>query len=80
MDASPEMAGMGMPEVILEGEVLECDPPFKLVQTWHRSTSRLSRRRSRLSTLTYEIHPENEQLTRLTVTHDVTDAPQVRPR
>ena len=35
VEASPEMAGMGMPEVILEGEVLECDPPFKLVQTWH---------------------------------------------
>lgn len=30
---------MGMPEVIVDGEVIEADPPRKLVQTWRLVTS-----------------------------------------
>jgi len=75
--ASPEMVEhMGMPEVILEGEVLECDPPFKLVQTWHPHFT-AEQTAEPASTLTYEIHPETDKLTRLTLTHDVTDTPEV---
>ena len=32
--ASEEMQQLGMPEVVVTGEVLECDPPRRLVQTW----------------------------------------------
>jgi uncharacterized protein YndB with AHSA1/START domain len=32
--ASEEMQAMGMPELLVDGEVLEADPPRKLVQTW----------------------------------------------
>ena len=33
-DASPEMRAMGMPEHLLDGEVVETDQPRRLVQTW----------------------------------------------
>jgi uncharacterized protein YndB with AHSA1/START domain len=75
--ASPEMVEhMGLPEVILEGEVLECEPPFKLVQTWHPHFSP-EQSAEPATTLTYEIHPETDKLTRLTLTHDTTGAPEV---
>ena len=32
--ANPQMLAMGLPEVIIDGEVLECAPPHKLVQTY----------------------------------------------
>ena len=74
--AAPEMQEMGMPEDVIEGEVLECDPPFKLVQTWHPHFSP-EQSAEPASVLTYEIHPETDQLTRLTIIHDVTDTPEV---
>ena len=41
--ATEDMRAMGGPEVIIEGKVLEADPPRKLVQTWTRSSMRRSR-------------------------------------
>jgi uncharacterized protein YndB with AHSA1/START domain len=32
--APKEMQEMGMPEVVVDGEVVEADPPRKLVHTW----------------------------------------------
>ena len=32
--ASPEMRVQGAPEVAVDGEVVEADPPRRLVQTW----------------------------------------------
>jgi uncharacterized protein YndB with AHSA1/START domain len=32
--ASEEMRAMGAPEVAVDGEVIEVDPPHRLVQTW----------------------------------------------
>jgi uncharacterized protein YndB with AHSA1/START domain len=32
--ATPELLQMGTPEVLIDGEVLELDPPRKLVLTW----------------------------------------------
>jgi len=32
--ASDAMVSMGSPEVAVDGEVLEADPPHRLVQTW----------------------------------------------
>ena len=34
-EASPEMKSFGLPDKVILGEVLESDPPRKLVQTWH---------------------------------------------
>ena len=34
-EASAEMKSMGLPDELILGEVIESDPPRKLVQTWH---------------------------------------------
>ena len=33
--STPEMQSIGAPETLIDGEVLEVDPPHRLVQTWH---------------------------------------------
>lgn len=74
--ASAEMKAMGLPEVIIVGEVIEADPPRKLVQTWHplfnEQTSAETPTR-----LTYEITEYTGGMCMLTITHDVTGAPIV---
>ena len=67
-----------MPEldVIVDGEVLEIDPPHKLVQTW-RMLMDPTTAAEPFTTLTYEIKelPAQPGVCKLTVTHDVTGAP-----
>lgn len=74
--ASEEMKTFApdMPDVIVDGEVLESDPPNRLVQTWrmHFDPAQVE---EGFTTLTWEIHAEGDNLCQLTVTHDVTDAP-----
>jgi uncharacterized protein YndB with AHSA1/START domain len=69
-----EMQAMGMPEVMLDGEVVEADPPRKLVQTWHPlwGDDVVAERPTRL---TYEIDEDDGGVTRLTVTHELEGAP-----
>jgi uncharacterized protein YndB with AHSA1/START domain len=71
--ATAEMRQYGMGEHAVEGEVLESDPPRRLVQTWRPlfGPEFLNEPATRL---TWELEPDGE-LTRLTVVHDVTDAP-----
>ncbi|MEU8636820.1 SRPBCC domain-containing protein [Amycolatopsis sp. NPDC048633] len=61
---------------LLDGEVLEVDPPRKLVITWKllMSPELLA---EPYTTLTYDIEETKTAGTRLTVTHDVTGAPQI---
>ena len=72
--ATPEMLEFGSPEIVVDGEVIESDPPRKLVQTWkmHFSPELTA---EPYTTLTYDIEPEGDNITRVTVTHDVTGAP-----
>ena len=71
--APPEMQEMGMPEVVVDGEVLEADPPRRLVQTWHPLWAEdIAAEKSRV---TYEIEEDDGGVTRLTVTHEVDGAP-----
>jgi DNA-binding transcriptional ArsR family regulator/uncharacterized protein YndB with AHSA1/START domain len=72
--ASEPMRAQGTPEVIIVGEVIECDPPKKLVQTWHPIWDPQSAAEP-ATRLTFEIDLEPSGLCRLTVTHDVTGAP-----
>ncbi|MDQ1605570.1 MAG: hypothetical protein QOE01_3418 [Actinomycetota bacterium] len=71
---SPAMREQGAPEVALEGEVVEADPPHRLVQTWclvmgpEMAAEGFTR-------LTYEIAPIDGGVTRLTVIHDLEGAP-----
>ena len=48
--ANEQMRSFGLPEVIVDGEVIEVKPPFKLVQTYRfRSTRNTGRKDSRAS-------------------------------
>jgi uncharacterized protein YndB with AHSA1/START domain len=63
-----------VPDVIIDGEVIEADPPRKLVQTW-RMLMEPSLAAEGFTRLTTEIEPVRGGVTRLTVTHDLNGAP-----
>jgi uncharacterized protein YndB with AHSA1/START domain len=68
--------GYPMPEVIVDGEVIEADPPRKLVQTWRMLMDPTSAAEP-FSTLTYEISESADQpgVCKLTVIHELPGAP-----
>jgi uncharacterized protein YndB with AHSA1/START domain len=72
-----EMRDKGAPELAIDGEVLESDPPNRLVQTW-RMLMDDAMKNEGYTRLTYEIDPSEHGLTRLTVVHDLTGAPQLQ--
>jgi uncharacterized protein YndB with AHSA1/START domain len=73
--ASAEM-GFPCPDVIVDGEVIEAEPPRKLVQTW-RLLMDPEAAAEGFTRLTYEIEAIEHAGTRLTVTHELTNAPKV---
>jgi uncharacterized protein YndB with AHSA1/START domain len=70
--ANKDMQAAGMPEVIVDGEVIECDPPRRLVQTWRAGWDSEPPTR-----LTYEIVEARAGVCSLTVRHDTTGAPRL---
>ena len=72
--ANEGMRAYGLPETIVDGEVLEVKPPFRLVQTyrWLFNDAHIA---EGFTKLTFEIEPTSGGFCRLTVTHDVTGAP-----
>jgi uncharacterized protein YndB with AHSA1/START domain len=72
--ASDAMREHGAPEVAVDGEVLEADPPRKLVQTW-RMAMDPELAAAGFTRVTYTIEPGDEGVTKLTVTHDLTEIP-----
>ncbi len=72
--ANEGMLALGCPDVISDGEVIEVDPPRRLVQTW-RMTTTPELAAEGFTRLTYEIDAVRGGVTRLTVTHDVARAP-----
>jgi len=74
--ASPALKRFGAPDVIVDGEVLEADPPRKLVQTW-RLLMDPDVAAEGFTRLTYEIEPQPDGITRLTVSHDLARAPKL---
>jgi len=72
--ASPEFLAAGAPDVVVDGEVLEADPPRRLVQTW-RMAMDPGLAAEGFTRLTYEIEPAGAAGTRLTITHDLEGAP-----
>ena len=73
--ASEQMGFPPPPDVIVDGEVLESDPPRKLVQTWRMLMDPTTAAEG-FSRLTYEIAgPGEDGVSRLTVTHDLTGKP-----
>jgi uncharacterized protein YndB with AHSA1/START domain len=74
--ASAGMKAHGTPDIVVDGEVIEADPPHRLVQTWHPiwSDEIAAERPTRL---TYEIQEGENGVSKLTLTHDVEGAPGV---
>lgn len=72
---SEEMRQHGAPDLAIDGEVLESDPPRKLVLSW-RMLMDEEMAAEGFSRLSYEIEERTGGLTKLTVTHDLTDKPK----
>lgn len=74
--ATPAMVSMGLPEVAIDGEVVESDPPRKLVQTY-RFLFNDAMKAEGFTRLTWEIEPTQSGFSRLTVTHELEGAPMM---
>ncbi|MEO8018970.1 MAG: SRPBCC domain-containing protein [Pseudomonadota bacterium] len=74
--ANAQMQSMGLPEVIVDGEVIEAKPPFKLVQTY-RFLFNDAHKAEGFSRITFEIEQTAGGFCRLTVTHDTTGLPMM---
>ena len=74
--ASDAMKAHGSPDVIIVGEIVEADPPRRLVQTWHPIWDPQSEAEPP-TRLTWEIDEQPGGMTRVTVIHDVAGAPGV---
>jgi uncharacterized protein YndB with AHSA1/START domain len=74
--ASAEMRASGSPEVAIDGEVIEADPPRRLVQTW-RMLMDEDMIKEGFTRITFEIEEQEGGVSRLTVIHDLTGAPRL---
>ena len=72
--ANEGMRAMGMPEVVVDGEVLESDPPRKLVITWRMAMDPRMYAEG-FTRLTYEIVEGKGGVSRLSVIHDLAGRP-----
>jgi uncharacterized protein YndB with AHSA1/START domain len=74
---SAKMREMGAPDVAVDGEVIEADPPHKLVQTW-RMVMDEGMAAEGFTRVTHEIAPAGEGVTKLTIIHDLSGAPKLQ--
>jgi uncharacterized protein YndB with AHSA1/START domain len=74
--SSEGMRVMGAPEVAVDGEVLEADPPHKLVQTFRMAMDEAMAAQG-FTRLTYEIEERKNGVSRLTLTHELEGAPML---
>ena len=73
-NSTEEMLAFGAPPVMVEGEVLEAEAPKRLVMTWHALFGPEVANEP-LTRLTYELEPGVGGVTKLTVTHELDEAP-----
>jgi uncharacterized protein YndB with AHSA1/START domain len=73
--ASEAMVAHGAPEVILDGEVVEADPPRKLVQTW-RALWDSEVVAEGFTRVIWEIEETKGGVAKLTVSHELEGAPR----
>ena len=74
--ADENFLASGAPEIIVDGEVLEADPPRKLVQTW-RMLMDAETAAEGFTRLTYEIAEGAGGVTKVTLIHELEGAPKV---
>ena len=72
--ATDDMKQFGMPEVVVDGEVVEADPPRRLVQTY-RFLFGPETKAEGFTRVTWEIEPVSAGFSRLSVTHELEGAP-----
>lgn len=72
--AGAAAAGFPCPDVVVDGEVIEADPPRKLALTWRLRMDPTIEAEG-FTRVTWEIKPIDEHACSVTVTHDVTGAP-----
>ena len=72
---TPEIEAAGHSGDMVNGEILELDPPRRLVITWKLVMGPPEMSAEPYTTLTYDIEETKSVGTRLTVTHDLTGAP-----
>jgi len=66
--------GIPVPDLAIEGEIIEADAPRRLVQTWHMLMDP-GTAAEKFTRLTYEIEAMPGDVTRLTLIHDLDGAP-----
>jgi uncharacterized protein YndB with AHSA1/START domain len=74
--AGAGMQAAGVSGPVVDGEIIEADPPRKLVQTW-RMLMDPELAAEGFTRLTYEIEEAEGGVSRLTVTHDLDGAPRL---
>ena len=72
--SNDQMRAMGLADIIIDGEVIEVEPPNKLVQTY-RFLFNDQTKAEGFTRITWEVAATHGGFTRLTVTHDLTGAP-----
>jgi uncharacterized protein YndB with AHSA1/START domain len=72
--ATPPLKAMGLPDVVVDGEVIESNPPWKLVQTYRMLFSDANKAEG-FTRVTWEIEQSGAGFSRLTVTHELAGAP-----
>lgn len=75
MRAFGQQLGWSVPDVIVDGEVVESDPPHHLVHTW-RMLMDPSTVGEPFTRLTYDIVEGDNGVCRLTLTHELAGAPR----
>ena len=73
---SEAMRSVGSPDIAIDGEVIEADPPHKLVQTW-RMVMDPEMESEGFTRLTFEIAEGQGGVSKLTVTHELDGAPKL---
>jgi len=74
MKEAGKQGGFSVPEVAIEGEVIEVDVPRKLVLKWHMAMDKATSSDS-VTRLTYELEELQGGVTKLTLIHDLEGAP-----
>jgi uncharacterized protein YndB with AHSA1/START domain len=72
--ATPEQVAMGLPEVAVDGKVVEVDAPRRLVQTY-RFLFNDATKAEGFTRITWDIEKTQSGFCRLTVTHELEGAP-----
>jgi uncharacterized protein YndB with AHSA1/START domain len=73
---SQEMRATGAPDLAIDGEVVEADPPRRLVLSW-RMVMDADIAAEGFTRLTYELDEGKNGVTKLTVIHDLAGAPKL---